>query len=107
MSGYRVLKSAAAQLEDIYDYSVRTWGTDQADRYLDGIFACFEGICARQILWRPISAEFGVTGYFVRYEQHLVFFKELGDGGVGIAAILHSRMDLANRLQDALSGDEA
>jgi hypothetical protein len=43
------------------------WGTEQADRYISGLFDAFDKIEPRGVTSRPIPAEFGVEGYFFRY----------------------------------------
>lgn len=98
MSGFRVLDSAAARIDDIYDYTLTTWGEAQARADIEGLFEHFAEVSARGIPWRPIPKDFGVEGHFTRYERHLIFHKVLSDGTIGIAAILHERMDVAGRI---------
>lgn len=100
MSAYRLSPAADHQLDGIYDHSASTWGEEQADRYLGGLFDYFSKITSRRIVWRPIPAEFEVDGYFGKYEHHFVYWKEFEDGSVGIAAILHERLHRIERLQD-------
>jgi toxin ParE1/3/4 len=97
---YFIQPAASARLEDIYRHTVRQFGPAQADRYLDGAFALFEDIAQRRVTWRRIPGEFGVEGYFARYQSHFVFWKLRLDGQVAIVAILHQRMDLARRLRE-------
>jgi toxin ParE1/3/4 len=49
---------------------------------------------------RPVPAEFGVDGYFFRYERHFVYWRRLSDGDVGIVTILHERMHQIDRLRE-------
>jgi toxin ParE1/3/4 len=100
---YFIQPNASARPEDIYRFSFQRFGQAQADRYLDGAFALFEDIAARRIIWRRIPGEFGVDGFFTRYQSHFVFWKQRPDGQIAIAAILHRRMDLARRLQEDAS----
>lgn len=51
---------------------------------------------------RAILAEFGVDGYFCRCQKHVVYWKLLSDGKVGIVTILHERMHQIERLKDDL-----
>lgn len=44
----------------------------------------------------------GISLYFVRYERHYVFFRELSDDGIGVISILHESMDLPRRLREDL-----
>jgi toxin ParE1/3/4 len=54
----------------------------------------------RGVMSRPIPAEFGVDGYFFRYERHFVHWRRLSNGDVGIATILHERMHQIARFQE-------
>ncbi len=104
MSQYRVLDSASDQIDQIYRYTRDKWGEAQADRYVQGLFDRFDAIAARRFPWRPIPAEFGVDGYICRYEKHLIYWKVLADGIVGIVTILHERMHQIERFQDSFRG---
>jgi toxin ParE1/3/4 len=97
---YFIQPAASARLEDIYRYTLQHFGFRQADTYVDSAFALF---AERRIAWRRIPREFGVDGYFARYQSHYVFWKLRSDGQVAIVAILHQRMDLARRLQEDAS----
>lgn len=103
MSSYFIQPAASARLEEIYRYSLQQFGRAQADRYLDGAFARFDDIAERRVTWRRIPSEFGVDGFFTRYESHFVFWKLRRDGEVAIVAILHRRMDLSRRLHEDVS----
>lgn len=102
MKAFRVLDEAGHRLDDIYDYTRSTWGDEQAETYIRGLFAKFEAIAARAFPWRAIPAEFGVDGYFCRHQKHVIYWKLLADGKVGIVTVLHERMHQIERLRDAL-----
>lgn len=102
MSGFRVQHSAGHRLDEIYVYTREEWGEAQAERYIRGMFARFEAIAARSFPWRAIPAEFGVSGFMCKYEQHYIYWKILGGGTVGIVTILHERMHQIERLRDDL-----
>jgi len=104
MSGYRILDAAGHRIDEIYLYTLNEWGETQADRYIHGLFARFEAIAARAFPWRAIPAEFGVDGYVCRYERHVIYWKLLADGTVGIASILHERMHQIERFREAFEG---
>ena len=95
-----ILKSAAFRLDDIYRYTLNEWGKDQADSYILGLFEQFEGIANETVMSRPISAEFGVDGYFSQYKKHVVYWKRLPSGQVGIVTILHERMHAIVKLRE-------
>ena len=102
MTTYRVQDSASHRLDEIYVYTLETWGAAQAEAYIRGLFDCFEAIAARRFPWRPIAAEFGVGGYVRRYEKHFIYWRILDDGDVGIVTILHERMHQIARFREDL-----
>lgn len=100
MASVRVQEAASLRIDEIYQYSREKWGVDQADAYIIGLFEVFAAIEAGSVLSRPIPAEFGVEGYFYRYERHYVYWKRLSNGDLGIVTILHERMHQINRFRE-------
>ncbi len=100
MTNFRVSRSASFRISEIYDYTERTWGSEQAEKYIREMFDFFQEIAAKEIVWKKIPAHYGVDGFYNRYEHHFVYWKILSSGEVGIAALLHDRMDQVNRLQE-------
>ncbi|MBA4047565.1 MAG: plasmid stabilization protein [Sphingomonas sp.] len=103
MSGFRVQRAAGYRLDEIYVYTRDRWGEEQADRYINGLFARFASIAARDVPWRAIPAEFEASGFVCRYEHHFIYWRVLTDGAVGIVTILHERMHQIDRLKDDMS----
>jgi toxin ParE1/3/4 len=97
---FRVLRAAGQRVDEIFVHTRDTWGDEQAERYVRGLFATFEDIAARRALWRQIPAEFGIDGYFCRYERHFIYWRVLDDGSVGIATVLHERMHQLDRFRE-------
>lgn len=104
MTDFRVSSGAGHRLDEIYDYTRRTWGDAQADAYIRGLFGKFKAIAAREIPWTAIPAEFGIDGYLCRHEKHFIYWKLLAGGKVGIVTVLHERMHQIERLKDDLGG---
>lgn len=96
----RIQDAASFRLDEIYRHTRKRWGTAQAERYITGLFAAFDGIANHQTLSRPIPAEFGVAGYFCRYERHFIYWRWLSDGDLGIVTILHERMHQIDRFRE-------
>jgi toxin ParE1/3/4 len=63
MKGFVVQRVAGDRLDEIYVYTRDAWGEAQAERYIKGMFDRFEAIAARAFPWRPIPAEFEVSGF--------------------------------------------
>ncbi|HUJ45965.1 MAG TPA: type II toxin-antitoxin system RelE/ParE family toxin [Rhizomicrobium sp.] len=96
----RIQEAAFHRLDEIYRYTREHWGTKQADKYISGLFEAFERIEKRGLLSRPVPAQFGVDGYFFRYEHHFVYWRRLANGDIGIVTILHERMHQIDRFRD-------
>ena len=97
---YLVQRAASHRIDEIYQYTASKWGEPQAESYIQGLFDSFEKIGDHTILSRPVPAEFEVEGFFYRYEKHIVYWKYLEDGNVGIVTILHERMHQISRFLD-------
>lgn len=99
MAVYRVQQAAGRRIDDIFLYTRKRWGQDQAEHYIRGLFARFEDIATRRCIWRDIPAELGVDGFYCRYERHYIYWRILPDGAVGIVTILHERMHQIDRFR--------
>lgn len=100
MAAVRIQRAASHRLDEIYRFTSDRWGTEQADRYIVGLFEALEKIEARGVTSKPIPAEFGVDGFFFRYEKHFVYWRRLSNGDIGIVTILHKRMHQIDRFRE-------
>lgn len=100
MSGFLVQAAALGRLDQIHRYTAQQWGAAQADAYIRSLFDRFARIAAREQPWRRIPAEFGIDGFMCRHERHLIYWRVLDDGMVGIVTVLHERMHAIARLRD-------
>lgn len=96
----RLFPAAEARLDEIYAYTREAWGQAQAEHYLRAMAVAFAAIARREIVWRRIPAEFGKHGWYARHERHVIYWKLLPDGAVGVAAILHERMHQLDRFRE-------
>ncbi|MBS3978617.1 MAG: type II toxin-antitoxin system RelE/ParE family toxin [Rhodobacteraceae bacterium] len=86
--------------EGIYRYTRDRCGAEQADRYITGLFAAFDRIASHGVASKPVPAEFGVDGFFFRYEHHFAYWRKLSNGDIGIVTILHERMHQIDRFRE-------
>lgn len=100
MAGVRVQESASWRIDEIYRYTRDRWGAEQADHYIAGLFEAFDGIETHRTRSKPIPADFGIDGYFFRHERHVVYWRRLANGDIGIVTILHERMHQIDRFRD-------
>lgn len=102
MVAVRLQAAASHRLDEIYRYTRDRWGIERADRYIIGLFEAFGKIETHSVVSKPIPAEFGVEGYYFRYERHFVYWRVLSNGDIGIVTILHERMHQIDRFSDDL-----
>lgn len=96
----KIFAPARARLLEIWDYTEKTWGADQADTYLRGLAVAIDKAQHTRRLWRSVKDETLAGVYYFRYRHHLVFFRELSQGTLGIITVLHESMDLPERLRE-------
>lgn len=90
MPAYRLSKLARRDLYAIADYTVDVWGGEQAERYLDGLAACFERLGAMPEMGRACD-EIRAGYRRLEHEKHVIFYR-VEAKGVLIIRILHLRM---------------
>ena len=100
MARFLVQGAASHRIDEIFQYTLDQWGAEQAKAYIVGLFAAFAKMGTHEVLSRPVPAEFGVSGFFFKYEKHFVYWRYLNNGDVGIVTILHERMHQIERFKD-------
>lgn len=100
MVAVRIQAAASHRLDEIYRYTRERWATEQADRYIIGLFEAFGRIESHAIMSKPIPAEFGVEGYFFRYDRHFVYWRRLSSVDIGIVTLLHERTHQIDRYRE-------
>jgi toxin ParE1/3/4 len=87
---FRFSRRAEADLLSIGAYTLRTWGEDQATRYIDDLQACCEALADNPRLGRACD---DVRPGLRRMERgrHVVFYREDAEGLL-VSRILHQRM---------------
>lgn len=100
MARFLVQQAASLRIDEIYRYTLKEWGTTQAQRYINGLFDAFAKVRTQEVFSRPVPAEFGVNGFFFKYEKHFVYWRYLSHGDVGIVTILHERIHQIGRFKE-------
>lgn len=99
MASYRITKKAVEDLTKIWDYTYEVWSENQADKYYFELLEDCQVLAENQNFGKPyheISKE--IFGY--KSGQHIIFFRILSVSKIEITRILHSRMDLKNRIEE-------
>jgi toxin ParE1/3/4 len=103
LPAYRFSRLARLDLIEIADYTLDTWGEEQAYRYLDGLDECFQLLAQSPQIGRPCDRI--RSGYRrIEHQKHVVFYRIEKDG-VFIGRILHQRMLPSSRLLDDLRAE--
>jgi toxin ParE1/3/4 len=86
----RFSRHAEADLVSIGTYTLRTWGEQQAIRYLDDLEACCRTLADNPGLGRDCGE---IRSGLQRFEtgSHVIFYRR-ESGGILISRILHQRM---------------
>ena len=90
MATVRFSRRAEAELLSIGAYTLRTWGEDQAIRYVDDLETCCQMLADNPELGRACE---DVRPGLRRMErgEHVVFYRA-DTGGILVSRILHQRM---------------
>lgn len=96
MSSYKLSVEADGDIDAITEYTVQTWGTAQAIRYIQGLHAELQKLADNPRRGRPFNTEH--LDYLLKnYEKHSIFYKS-ADEGIFVVRVLHSRMDFLRHL---------
>lgn len=96
MAEFRLTPAAGHDLEEIWVHTLRQWGAEQANHYIDTLTAAFSKL-ARSPKTAP-SCDHIRPGYRRRsVERHMVYFR-ITAYGIVIVRILHDRMDAPRHL---------
>ena len=95
MAGYRLSRKAAADLADIYEYTIQRHGLTIARQYFSDLRKCCEHLARYPMLGRRIDR---IASGVRRYEcqSHVVFYVP-DDPEVRIVRVLHARMDVTRQ----------
>jgi toxin ParE1/3/4 len=87
---FRLTLRAEADLSEISDYTLRTWGEAQCARYLDQLEQCCQRLADQPILGRPCDV---IRPGLRRREQgkHVIFYRRSAED-IMVLRILHERM---------------
>ncbi len=96
----RIFQTAKERLLEIWDYTERTWGDEQADKYVRDLVEAINHACDARHAWRPVLDNALIGVCFNRRQHHYIFFRELSSGSLGVINILHENMDIPARLKE-------
>jgi len=95
-------EDAKEHLTDIATYTLAKWGEAKAESYIQDLHNVFSQWVDQPGLWRHLDIPDQGQINFMRHASHVVFFRQLSGGRIGIIAVLHQRMDFLRHLLPVL-----
>ena len=91
-AAYALRALARTDLETIWVYTAEQWGVEQAERYLNSFFACFDDLAENPQLGRQRD---GVKAGYRSFPQgrHVVFYV-IVPSGIEVIGIMHQSADV-------------
>ncbi|MBL8819329.1 MAG: type II toxin-antitoxin system RelE/ParE family toxin [Planctomyces sp.] len=96
----KFLRAAKSRLIEIWGYTERTWGEEQADKYIRGLVGSIQEAASFRNRWRPVMDAELPGVYFIQYERHFIFFRALPPDAIGVISVLHENMNIPMRLRE-------
>lgn len=99
MAKFTLTNKAVEDLSNIWNYTFDTWSESQADKYYLILLESCQDIADDRVTGKHYpEIDDNIFGF--KSGQHIIFYTSLSKGKILIARILHSRMDLKNRLSE-------
>ena len=96
MASYKLSAKAAADIDGIYEYTILTFGLEQARAYICGLHHGLEILATHPNSGRD-AADLGSGLRRYDYQMHIVFYRPARDG-IQIIRVLHQSMDAKRHL---------
>lgn len=96
MAAYSLSAKAAADLENIYEYTILNFGLEQARVYLSDLHERF-GMLAEHPMRGRSASQFAPGLRRLEYQSHVVFYLPK-ENGVRIVRVLQQSMDVKKHL---------
>jgi toxin ParE1/3/4 len=96
MSRYTLSPRAEADLDEIWDFTVKRWGETQAEDYIRLLVGAIEAVAENPRRGRRCD---DVRKGYHRYlaGSHIIFFRKI-KGGIDVVRVLHGGMDFERHL---------
>ena len=90
-------QEAIDDITDIWDYTLKKWSENQADKYYGLIKTACKEIATESAIGRSYN-EINISLLGYRVGKHIIFYQNVSNDEIEVIRILHERMDLKNRL---------
>ena len=99
MAKFIITNKAVEDLSKIWNYTYEFWSENQADKYYNELLKSCQIIAENQNCGRKYD-EISADIYGYKSGEHIIFYRKMSEVEIEITRILHSRMDLKNRIQE-------
>ena len=97
MAKYQFTRKALNDLTEIWDYTVKEWSENQAEKYYNLIIASCMDLASNPKLGKSYEIlSLNVFGY--KCGEHIIFYREISKSEIEIARVLHGMMDLKSKI---------
>ena len=97
MAKYYLTNKAVDDLSEIWDYTMETWSTRQAEKYYNLLLASCDDLANNAELGRNYDiVTKGILGF--KSGEHIIFYSVLSKNVIEVLRILHGMMDLKSKL---------
>jgi toxin ParE1/3/4 len=97
VTDYVLSQRATSDLDEIWDYSAKRWGREQANTYVDALRESMGRVAQDPSLGRAVTVR-GRGYQRYRSGSHTIFYRQAGTG-VYVVRILHQSMDHERHLR--------
>ena len=99
MAKYSLTNKAVVDLSEIWNYTYEMWSEEQADKYYFQLLQSCQELAENQSYGKSYP-EIASSIYGYKSNLHIIFYSILNAQEIEIIRILHSRMDLKNRIEE-------
>ncbi|RZJ48407.1 MAG: type II toxin-antitoxin system RelE/ParE family toxin [Chryseobacterium sp.] len=97
MTKYKFTRRALNDLTEIWDYTVREWSENQAEKYYNLIIASCIDLASNPKLGKSYEIlSLNVFGY--KCGEHIIFYRKVSENEIEIERVLHGMMDLKSKI---------
>ena len=97
MAKFSFTNKALNDLTEIWDYTVKEWSENQAEKYYNLIMASCMDLANNPQLGKSYDIlALNVLGY--KCGQHIIFYRKILKNEIEIERVLHGMMDLKNNI---------
>lgn len=97
MAKHQFTRRALNDLTEIWDYTVKEWSENQAEKYYNLIIASCVDLASNPKLGKSYKIlSLDVLGY--KCGEHIIFYREISKNKIEIERVLHTMMDLKSKI---------